>query len=234
MYSDVFCKVYNEFGWNYYPEAFGGQLLEWIRASGAKIRTSLDLACGTGVLCEILHKSGINAAGMDLSPGMIEIARKSNPHIRYDVADMVSYRPEGKYDLVTCTGDAINHILDIADVDRIFSNVYGCLNDGGWFIFDVLNEHEISTSDPFEMDYSDTTRVWFQMTRPAETQVALTIRVYENGQPQFEQVIRETVHDPVLICRMLADKGFREVRRGDRLLEHGENHGSTWFVTARK
>ena len=23
MYSDVFCKVYNEFGWNYYPEAFG-------------------------------------------------------------------------------------------------------------------------------------------------------------------------------------------------------------------
>ena len=27
MYSDVFCKVYNEFGWNYYPEIFGEQ---WI------------------------------------------------------------------------------------------------------------------------------------------------------------------------------------------------------------
>ena len=234
MYSDVFCKVYNEFGWNYYPEAFGGQLLEWIRASGAKIQTSLDLACGTGVLCEILHSSGIQAAGMDLSPGMIEIARKGNPQIRYEVADMVAYQPEDKFDLVTCTGDAINHILDISDVDRIFSNVYGCLNDGGWFVFDVLNEQEISTSEPFEMDYSDNVRVWFQMTRPAETEVALTVRVYENGQPQFEQVIRETVHDPVLICRMLEDKGFREVRRGDRLLEHGDNHGSTWFVIARK
>ena len=27
MYSDIFCKVYNEFGWNYYPEIFGEQLL---------------------------------------------------------------------------------------------------------------------------------------------------------------------------------------------------------------
>ena len=31
MYSDVFCKVYNVFGWNYYPEIFGEQLLEWLR-----------------------------------------------------------------------------------------------------------------------------------------------------------------------------------------------------------
>ena len=30
MYSDAFCKVYNEFGWNYFPEAFGAQLLRWI------------------------------------------------------------------------------------------------------------------------------------------------------------------------------------------------------------
>ena len=30
MYSDVFCKVYNEFGWNYYPEIFGEQLLKWL------------------------------------------------------------------------------------------------------------------------------------------------------------------------------------------------------------
>ena len=27
MYSDAFCKVYNQFGWNYFPEAFGEQLL---------------------------------------------------------------------------------------------------------------------------------------------------------------------------------------------------------------
>ena len=44
MYSDVFCKVYNEFGWNYYPEAFGEQLLQWLRLRGIRVRTALDLA----------------------------------------------------------------------------------------------------------------------------------------------------------------------------------------------
>ena len=54
MYSDVFCKVYNEFGWNYYPEIFGEQLLKWMEAKNLYPKTAMDLACGTGILCGIL------------------------------------------------------------------------------------------------------------------------------------------------------------------------------------
>ena len=75
MYSQAFCKVYNEFGWNYFPEAFGEQLWTWIQQNRVTVKTSLDLACGTGILCEILYKHGILAAGMDFSEGMIAIAR---------------------------------------------------------------------------------------------------------------------------------------------------------------
>ena len=82
MYSDVFCKVYNEFGWNYYPEIFGGQLLTWLQRHNVQPKNSMDLGCGTGILCEILQKSGIRAAGMDFSSGMIEIARRGNREIR--------------------------------------------------------------------------------------------------------------------------------------------------------
>ena len=93
MYSEVFCKVYNEFGWNYYPEIFGEQLLQWLAEQGISPKTALDLGCGTGILCEILDKAGIRAAGMDFSAGMIDIARTSAPHIPYEVADMITYRP---------------------------------------------------------------------------------------------------------------------------------------------
>ena len=89
MYSDVFCKVYNEFGWNYYPEAFGEQLLQWIERQGIPVRTALDLACGTGVLCRILQKAGIESRGMDFSSGMIDIARQESPDIPYDVTHLV-------------------------------------------------------------------------------------------------------------------------------------------------
>ena len=112
------------------------------------LKTSMDLACGTGVLCEILYRSGIQASGMDLSHGMIEIARAGNPGISYDVADMISYRPERQYDLVTCTGDALNHIGNLQDIERIFRNVYSYVSPGGYFIFDILNEHEVSNSEP--------------------------------------------------------------------------------------
>jgi 2-polyprenyl-3-methyl-5-hydroxy-6-metoxy-1,4-benzoquinol methylase len=233
MYSDVFCKVYNEFGWNYYPEIFGQHLLQWLRRQGLQPKTGMDLACGTGILCEILHNSGIQASGMDFSAGMIDIARQRNPQIRYDVADMITFCPETQFDLVTCTGDALNHIHSLSDVEKIFRNVYAYTSPGGYFIFDILNENEVSTSEPFEMDFDEHTRVWFQMTRPAENKVNLKIRVFEDGQQRFEENIRETVHDPACICDLLRTCGFEILRCADSLLDDG-THGTTWFVIARK
>ena len=233
MYSDVFCKVYNEFGWNYYPEIFGEHLLQWMARQNFHPKNSMDLGCGTGVLCEILLRNGICASGMDFSQGMIRIARKNNPDISYQVADMITFCPDTQFDLVTCTGDALNHIRELADIHRIFRNVFRYTRPGGYFIFDILNENEVSTSEPFEMDFSETVRVWFQMTRPAANEVNLAVRVLENGQLQFEENIRETVHDPASICQLLQQCGFVVERCADRLLEDS-NRGTTWFVVARK
>ena len=233
MYSDVFCKVYNEFGWNYYPEIFGEQLLKWLERNDLHPKTAMDLACGTGILCGILDKAGIEASGMDFSSGMIEIARENTPHIHYDVADMITFRPYKHFDLVTCTGDAVNHISELDNVERIMQNVYAYLAPGGYFVFDLLNEAEVSTSEPFEMDFSESVRVWFQMTRPGEKKVNLKIRVYENGELAFEENIRETIHDPDGVCRMLRKCGFTDVSCRDRLLPEN-NAGTTWFIIARR
>lgn len=233
MYSDVFCRVYNEFGWNYYPEIFGEQLLQWLEKKGLKPRRALDMACGTGILSEILHRAGISARGMDFSSGMIAIARQRCPEIPFDVADMRDYQPGESFDLVTCTGDSLNHISELSDIGLIFRNVYGLLNPGGWFVFDLLNEREVSDSEPFEMDFDRHTRVWFQMTRPGPDKVTLTIRVYEDGSLSFEENIRETLRDPALICRMLEEAGFRVEKCSDSLLDDG-SHGTTWFLAAQK
>lgn len=233
MYSDVFCKVYNEFGWNYYPQVFGQQLVQWLREKEIRPGTAMDLGCGTGILCRILQDAGIRAAGMDLSAGMIDIARKNSPDIHYEVADMITFRPEAQYDLVTCTGDALNHIGQLEDIRKIFQNVYAYTSHGGYFIFDILNEKEVSTSEPFEMEFTEATKVWFQMTRPGEKQVNLKIRVYENGILAFEENIRETVHNPAAICELLEEAGFAVQKCADSLLDDG-SHGTTWFVIARK
>ena len=175
----------------------------------------------------------MNASGMDFSKGMIAVARENFPQLSFSVGDMITFRPERQFDLVTCTGDALNHIDSLSDVERIFRNVYDYTAPGGYFIFDILNEHEVSTSEPFEMDYDAHTRVWFQMTRPGDRQVNLKIRVFEDGELSFEENIRETIHDPAVICELLRRSGFEVLRCADTLLD-GENHGTTWFVIARK
>ena len=233
MYSDIFCQVYNEFGWNYYPEIFGEQLLQWLENRNLTIENAMDLGCGTGVLCEILHKKGICASGMDFSAGMIGIARERCPDIHYEVADMVTFCPDAAFDLVTCTGDALNHIGSLSDVEAIFRNVHSYTRQGGYFIFDILNEREVSTSEPFEMDFTESTKVWFRMTRPDDKQVNLKVRVYEQGVLQFEENIRETIHDPAAVCALLEKTGFAVEKCADSLLDDG-SHGTTWFIIARK
>ena len=233
MYSDVFCKVYNEFGWNYYPEAFGEQLLNWLELHGVRVRTALDLACGTGVLCRSLKAAGIDSRGMDFSEGMIAIARSESPDIPYDVADMTTYRPHRQFDLVTCTGDAVNHIPDPADVGKIFQNVYAYLAPGGYVIFDLLDENEISTEEPFDLQFDEHISARFQITRPAENRVHLQTQVFEDGAHSFTEDIFETVHDRNVILDLLRQAGFTVVSCAHRLLETSPEV-ATWYVTARK
>lgn len=233
MYSDVFCRVYNEFGWNYYPEAFGEQLLKWLAAQGLQPKSALDLACGTGVLCRILQAAGIRSRGMDLSEGMIAIARAESPEIPYDVADMVTYRPEMRFELVTCTGDALNHIEDLSDVGRIFENVHACLAPGGLFVFDLLHEQEISTAEPFELEFDDTITARFQITRPAQDRVHLQTQVFENGVHRFTEDIFERVHDRFAVLALLEQAGFELVSCAHRLCDDG-GEVATWYIIARK
>ena len=233
MYSDVFCKVYDVFGWNYYPEIFGEQLLVWLRRRGLKPEICLDLACGTGVLCRCLSDAGFSARGMDFSEGMIDIARENNPHIPFDVADMITYRPEEKFDLVTCTGDALNHILDLENVGKIFRNISFYLEKGGWFVFDLLNEKEISTEEPFDLDFSDTVKAQFRMI-PEQGGVCLQTTVWENGTQTVREEIHERVHDVDKICALLEAAGLQVVSVSHSLLSNAPREAATWFIKARK
>lgn len=234
MYSEAFCKVYNEFGWNYYPEAFGEELMHWMQVNAVSVSKSVDLACGTGVLCEYLRERGIETAGMDFSAEMIAIAEERCREIPYEVADMITWIPEEKYDLVTCTGDALNHIRSLTDVAHIFRNVYEYLNDGGYFIFDLLNPNEVALDDPIEMDWSETVRCVFCMTQDEDGTIHLRIRVTENGEIQFEEDIQEVIHDTYAITELLKRSGFKVIRLDHQLTDDQPGKGLTWFVVAQK
>jgi SAM-dependent methyltransferase len=76
-------------------------LLETVHLrAGASI---LDVATGPGALAAEANRLGAPTIGVDLSPGMIELARKSYPGIDFRVAE-VEHLPfaDGSFDAVVC------------------------------------------------------------------------------------------------------------------------------------
>jgi SAM-dependent methyltransferase len=65
--------------------------------------TLLDVATGPGSLAQEATKLGMVCTGIDLSPGMIQLAEKSNPGIAFRVAD-VEHLPfaNASFDAVVC------------------------------------------------------------------------------------------------------------------------------------
>jgi SAM-dependent methyltransferase len=53
----------------------------------------LDAGCGPGWITNHLHRQGVDVSGVDLSPRMIEHARRQFPGITFEVASVTELRP---------------------------------------------------------------------------------------------------------------------------------------------
>ena len=108
------------------------------REHGLAGRRALDVACGTGKSLEALLDLGYDAVGCDGSPGMAAVAsRKLGGQGEVLVADMRSLPVLGRFDLVTCLDDALNHLPSEADVEAALRAIRANLAPGGLLAFDV-------------------------------------------------------------------------------------------------
>ena len=233
VYSDLFCRIYDTLGWNYYPRELAGQLVLWLKQNHPGAVSCLDLGCGTGVLCQELAARGFRTSGVDLSPGMIAIAKEHAPELEFHVGDMTDWQPPEPVDLATCTGDALNHLPGEEDVRRMLRSVFAALRPGGVFLFDMLSHREIPSEEPFVLEYDDRLLARFQVTREGEL-LCMRVRVEEDGEPRLTEEIRERIYPPEQVLSWLEETGFTVLQCADRLLMDSGVHGNTWFIAALK
>jgi ubiquinone/menaquinone biosynthesis C-methylase UbiE len=63
----------------------------------------LDVACGPGLVTAAAAGRGARAVGVDLSPKMIDLARRLHSSLTFEIADVVKLPfPEGSFDAVVC------------------------------------------------------------------------------------------------------------------------------------
>ena len=100
----------------------------------------VDLGCGSGIWARALVDSGYLVSGVDISPAMIEIARRRVPEARFDIASLFACSlPACR--AVTALGEVFNYLFDetnsLATLRRLCRNVFDALLPGGLLIFDI-------------------------------------------------------------------------------------------------
>ena len=92
--------------------------------------TVLDVACGQGVLCRVLHHAGANVTGVDASDKLLRIARQRSElaieYIRADARDLSSL-PAGRYSAATL----VLAVQNIHPLPPLFEGVARCLTGRG-------------------------------------------------------------------------------------------------------
>jgi len=105
-----------------------------------KIKSILDLGCGTGIHAEMLYDKGYDVCGIDLSEEMLNEAKKSakinNKKIEYKCSNVTELNIGNKYDIVTSLFHVISYLNSNEDLLKTFKNINNHLNKGGLFIFD--------------------------------------------------------------------------------------------------
>lgn len=89
-----------------------------------------DLGCGPGQTTAFLSECGVGVRGLDLSPALLEEARRRHPQIRFDAGDMLAL-PIADASLAGVVAFyAIVHFSD-NDLRRALAEMYRVLAPGG-------------------------------------------------------------------------------------------------------
>ncbi|MGC9349012.1 MAG: class I SAM-dependent methyltransferase [Anaerolineae bacterium] len=255
-YGEGFAYIYN-MRWTHFAQNVAPRIREFYKATpiGGANQRVLDLACGTGQLAVYFLDHGYHVVGVDLSPGMLEHARRNaadyveQGQARFVEADVADFTPQDvdaadqPFGLAVSTFDALNHLPDFAALEDCMQATYDALAPGGWFIFDLNSRFGLRRWASINIEeYEDLVLiargVIVEDEDRAYTQISGFLQEEDGRYKRFNEVAYNTIFDLSDVKEALEDTGFSHVHfgLGDALeepLESPEDH-SRVFIVAQK
>ncbi len=112
-----------------------------------KVRTILDLACGTGNHTFIFAKRGYDVTGIDISDEMIKVALEKRGHNtsnpEFFKMDMRNIRLHGIYDIAAVLFGGFGYMLEYEDVKKFLSSITKHLKPQSLLIFEFWHNSAI-------------------------------------------------------------------------------------------
>lgn len=156
----------------YYDDVFplSDMLKKFLLSFGIKKEDHvLDIGCATGEVALFLAPYCETAIGIDLDPGLIQIANTKQKerdikNIRLLVSDMndLGIFSSGQFQCILCLGNTLVHLNSLQELDNFFRKVAGILADGGLFVFQILNYEKILARKTVDLPIIDNERITFE------------------------------------------------------------------------
>jgi SAM-dependent methyltransferase len=97
--------------------------------------TLLDVACGTGHHLSLLRE-WYSVEGVDLEPGLLEVARARLPGVPLHLGDMRTFNLGRQFDVVTCLFSSIGYMQTPEDLLHALANMAGHLAPDGVMVIE--------------------------------------------------------------------------------------------------
>lgn len=203
-----------------------------------KVKTVLDLTCGTGCQVFWLAKLGYEVTGSDFSLPLVKIARNKAKQQKIKVdfieGDMREIRV-GNFDAVITIFNAIGHLTK-AGFSKAIRNIRANLKDDGIYVFDIFNLNAMNkkTVSNLAMDFTknvDDTKLHAiqhskinKKTGLLTSFDVLTIKQGLNKPKIFKSKFSLQIYTAKQIRKILADNGFEVLDQcetdGSKFLEY--------------
>lgn len=133
---------------------------------GIEYQRVLDAGCGTGLMVKYFIDHGKEAWGFDISPEMLEEAKKRNKGngAKLFIASFTDFDLSITFDLITCNYDSLNYLIEDGELREALSRFHRHLAPRGHLIFDINTtynlEHEWGDEKVFLHGDEEVTSVW--------------------------------------------------------------------------
>ncbi len=242
-----YAYYYNAFYKDKDYEAEAKQVDILLKRYGDNVSSIINYGCGTGRHDLELNKLGYSCTGIDLSPMMIDIAKKNstsgNANIDFSVADIRTYETKRKYDAVISLFHVMSYQNSNEDILSAFVSARKALNQDGLFLFDawygpgVLSDKPVVRVKEIEDEDNKLIRIARPIMHDKNNVVDVCYEVLVINKKTNETRKIEEVHNMRYFFRpeleyMLKNAGFRLLDNIDcsTLKETGYDSWTSYFI----
>lgn len=212
---------------------------------GLKVKTVLDLACGTGSLSCIMAKRGYEMIAVDGSADMLSVAMakfsalnvKEPPLVLNQMMDELDLY--GTVDAAICMLDGLNYLPEPALLETLH-RLWLFIEPNGVLIFDINTPYKLKNLDGqvFIDETDEVYCVWRTEFDEEENACYYGMDIFAESEGLWDRTFEEHIeyaYDPEYIAKCLSEAGFVDIKQyGELRMEKPAADENRVFFSARK